>query len=181
MNNQQHELLNLKQTIFEQKRKIQQNERSEYLIENYKETIERNAKEKQELKNRIEQIRQHYTELNDVKDERERENCQLRNKILEKCSIIQNLEKQIHEIKTQILSTRNDQFVAYDNDNEQILPNKKTKIKHMPSSTFIGRYVSNGSANGRPMYMGPKGGIFYINGNENKTYLSNFQKAELIL
>ncbi len=41
---------------------------------------------------------------------------------------------------------------------------------------FIGTYNSNGSANGKNLYAGPRGGIYYINNNGNKTYLDKYRK-----
>jgi hypothetical protein len=40
------------------------------------------------------------------------------------------------------------------------------------SGTFSGRYhSSSGSANGREIYIGPRGGQYYMNSNGNKTYI----------
>ena len=41
---------------------------------------------------------------------------------------------------------------------------------------YIGVHKSSGKANGRPMFEGPCGGIFYINENFNRSYISKFSK-----
>lgn len=37
--------------------------------------------------------------------------------------------------------------------------------------TYMGLYESSGSANGRPMFKGPKGGIFYLSKNGGRQYI----------
>lgn len=45
------------------------------------------------------------------------------------------------------------------------------------ANEFIGTLASNGSANGAPVFRGPRGGIFYINNNNNKSYCSGLNNV----
>lgn len=37
----------------------------------------------------------------------------------------------------------------------------------------VGTYISNGSANGRPVYKGPRGGLYYLTSSGTKTYVNS--------
>ena len=39
------------------------------------------------------------------------------------------------------------------------------------SASSVGSYVSSGSANNREVFSGPRGGLYYLNGNGNKQYV----------
>lgn len=49
---------------------------------------------------------------------------------------------------------------------------------HSSSGKVIGYYKSNGSQNGKPLFHGPKDGIYFWNGNNNITYLPTLQKKQ---
>lgn len=40
------------------------------------------------------------------------------------------------------------------------------------TNELVGLLVSNGSANGSPVYKRPRGGLFYLNSNNNKSYVT---------
>ena len=48
------------------------------------------------------------------------------------------------------------------------------------ADNVIGFFVSNGKANGKPLYRGPRNGIFYINDSNNVSYLTKLQKLHQI-
>lgn len=39
------------------------------------------------------------------------------------------------------------------------------------SDGSIGTYISNGIANGKSIFQGPKGGRYYVNSSGNKSYI----------
>jgi hypothetical protein len=47
---------------------------------------------------------------------------------------------------------------------------------HRPNDILIGHFNSRGNSNGKELYLGPNDGLYYINKNDNFTYLSNDQK-----
>lgn len=78
-------------------------------------------------------------------------------------------------------------FNDLENDyNKMDVDDENVFIKIRPNKFFsqdselIGRYVSNGTANGNFLYMGPKGGLFYYNSRGNKTYLDNSKKINQV-
>ena len=46
---------------------------------------------------------------------------------------------------------------------------------------FFGIYNSRGHANGRPIYLGPNDGLFYVNKYDHFSYLSSDQKNSQII
>ena len=63
--------------------------------------------------------------------------------------------------------------------NEQMFNNLNTNVHNISvtspitrTNELIGFYVSNGSANGSPLFKGPRGGVFYYNSNDNKSYVT---------
>ena len=59
------------------------------------------------------------------------------------------------------------------------------KLNQLRSSShphnMIGYYKSNGSQNGKPLFRGVCNGIYYWNGNNNITYLTQIQKEQNII
>ena len=68
-----------------------------------------------------------------------------------------------------------------DNDRIESFKNKFSKQSDQTvKNPQIGFFISNGSANNKPLFLGPRGGVYYINGNLNLTYLSEHEKKNSI-
>lgn len=60
------------------------------------------------------------------------------------------------------------------------IPHKSTtppqnKPVSSTSDVVVGKFISNGPANGRVLYRGPRGGLYYITSNGNKAYVKSGQ------
>ena len=46
---------------------------------------------------------------------------------------------------------------------------------NIPTDPFVGYFQSNGSANGKSVYKGARGGFYYLSNNGGKRYLNKDQ------
>jgi len=56
----------------------------------------------------------------------------------------------------------------------------KNTVKSEGKEMLIGYYISTGSINGKEVFKGPRGGIYYYTGNNNKVSLNDRQKKDNI-
>ncbi|CAF1089173.1 unnamed protein product, partial [Brachionus calyciflorus] len=98
-----------------------------------------------------------------------------REKILEHGPELNEKEKKIILLEEENVKTNN--------NFEDIIPSKrinsncqfiKDLFEKLNGYKYIGIFKSNGNANGRPLFQGPNGGIFYVSENLSRQYISNF-------
>ena len=111
------------------------------------------------------------------------------NKTLE--LINNDLKKEIQNLNFIIQSKHHNKINDYcennkGSDDDMIIEKDSTKINVQIASqlintdTYIGKFKSRGSANGRPVYMGPRGGVYYINQFNKPEYISKLNRQNVI-
>lgn len=65
-------------------------------------------------------------------------------------------------------------------ENSQVQSNDRSKhINASKNIIFVGIFLCSGVANGRKVYEGPKGGIFFFTPKKNKMYLTD-KRLEMV-
>ena len=88
------------------------------------------------------------------------------------------LKKQIRSPTTQI----RDQNNYFDNENNERIKKilNTNSLSNIKNDSHIGYYRSNWSRNGAKLYLGPRSGVYYINGSNQKSYVNKNEHGSII-
>lgn len=88
----------------------------------------------------------------------------------------ENLDQMESDDNTDVETDNHDNDIIIKENDRTIIKNSKLASSLVIKDKLIGKYKSSGKANGRPVFKGPRGGVYYLNRFYNKVSIDKIKR-----